>query len=62
MNQTVHVPCLVTGKPEVEISWYWNSARVLNNGKTLKIKEFCVSSRLCAVNNQFVIIMSDHIY
>ncbi|TSK20187.1 Neural cell adhesion molecule 1 [Bagarius yarrelli] len=31
VNKTVHVPCMVTGKPEVETNWYWNGVRVLNN-------------------------------
>ncbi|XP_060756264.1 neural cell adhesion molecule 2 [Neoarius graeffei] len=31
VNQTVRVPCQVTGKPEVETNWYWNGDRVLNN-------------------------------
>ncbi|XP_053467875.1 neural cell adhesion molecule 2 [Ictalurus furcatus] len=31
VNETVQVPCRVTGKPEVEINWYWNGVRVLNN-------------------------------
>ncbi|KAK2815170.1 hypothetical protein Q7C36_023436 [Tachysurus vachellii] len=31
VNHTAHVPCLVTGKPEVEINWYWNNILVINN-------------------------------
>ncbi|XP_072548435.1 neural cell adhesion molecule 1 isoform X2 [Salminus brasiliensis] len=32
INQTVHVPCVVTGKPEVEINWYRNGHLVSNDG------------------------------
>ncbi|KAB5532960.1 hypothetical protein PHYPO_G00126080 [Pangasianodon hypophthalmus] len=31
VNQTVHIPCLVTGKPEVETNWYWNDVQVSRN-------------------------------
>ncbi|KAF5907171.1 neural cell adhesion molecule 1-like isoform X2, partial [Clarias magur] len=31
VNQTVDIPCLVSGKPEVETNWLWNNLRVLNN-------------------------------
>ncbi|XP_027025682.2 neural cell adhesion molecule 1 [Tachysurus fulvidraco] len=31
VNDTAYVPCLVTGKPEVENNWYWNDIRVINN-------------------------------
>ncbi|KAM9436503.1 neural cell adhesion molecule 1 [Clarias gariepinus] len=34
LNQTVHIPCLVSGKPEVETNWYWNGFRVLNSADT----------------------------
>ncbi|KAG7317898.1 hypothetical protein KOW79_018933 [Hemibagrus wyckioides] len=31
VNNTAHIPCLVTGKPEVETNWFWNGYRVVNN-------------------------------
>ncbi|XP_036414026.1 neural cell adhesion molecule 1-like [Colossoma macropomum] len=32
VNQTVHVPCVVTGKPDVEINWYRDGHLVSNDG------------------------------
>lgn len=32
VNQTVHVPCVVTGKPEVEVNWYRDGQLVTNDG------------------------------
>ena len=35
VNQTAHVPCVVTGKPDVEINWYRDGHLVSNDGRTL---------------------------
>lgn len=32
VNDTAHIPCRVTGKPAVELGWFWNGYRVVNNG------------------------------
>ncbi|XP_036414659.1 neural cell adhesion molecule 1 isoform X3 [Colossoma macropomum] len=32
VNQTVHVPCVVTGKPDVEINWYRDGHLLSNDG------------------------------
>ncbi|KAL6462265.1 hypothetical protein MHYP_G00286870 [Metynnis hypsauchen] len=32
VNQTVHVPCVVTGKPDVEINWYRDGHLASNDG------------------------------
>ncbi|KAI5092347.1 neural cell adhesion molecule 1-like isoform X2 [Silurus meridionalis] len=31
VNETAYIPCEVTGKPEVEINWYWNGLPIANN-------------------------------
>ncbi|XP_017564261.1 neural cell adhesion molecule 1 isoform X1 [Pygocentrus nattereri] len=52
VNQTVHVPCVVTGKPDVEINWYRDGHLVSNDGRTFGTGYPCGSGHLTVLPNR----------